>query len=297
MKTYPLYLDGRFFEGPLSVEIINPATGDAFAQISTVSRPELREALSRAHTAFLSWRKLTAKERGQWLQKIANEMERRSEEISRIITTENGKPLAQSRTETAMAIDHLRWFGEEAKRPYGRIIPNWVEHKRNLVVKSPMGVVGAISPWNFPLMLGVRKVAPALAAGCTVILKPARQTPVASTVFAECVHAVGLPPNVFQLVQGPPAEIGAEFLENRLCRKITFTGSTEVGQVLIRGAAAQVKPLSLELGGQAACLVFDDVDLDKAVEGVLAAKTRNTGQSCIAANLHLYSARDLRQIS
>jgi succinate-semialdehyde dehydrogenase/glutarate-semialdehyde dehydrogenase len=133
-------------------------------------------------------------------------------------------------------------------------------------------------------MLGVRKVAPALAAGCTVILKPARQTPIASAIFAECVHAVGLPANVFQLVQGTAAEIGAEFLENRLCRKITFTGSTEVGQLLLRGAAAQVKPLSLELGGQAPCLVFDDVDLDKALEGVLAAKIRNTGQSCIAAN-------------
>jgi succinate-semialdehyde dehydrogenase/glutarate-semialdehyde dehydrogenase len=284
MKTYPLYLDGRFLEGSASVEVINPATGDPFAQIATLPRAEVRKAIDRAHLAFHSWRKLTAKTRGEWLQKIANELERRGEELARIITTENGKPLAQSRAETAMAVDHLRWFAEEAKRAYGRIIPNWVEHKRNLVVKTPIGVVGAISPWNFPLMLGVRKVAPALAAGCTVLLKPARQTPISSALFAECVHAVGLPANVFQLIQGAPAEIGAEFLENPLCRKITFTGSTEVGQVLIRGAAAQVKPLSLELGGQAACLVFDDVDLDKAVEGVLAAKTRNTGQSCIAAN-------------
>jgi succinate-semialdehyde dehydrogenase / glutarate-semialdehyde dehydrogenase len=189
-----------------------------------------------------------------------------------------------------MAIDHLRWFSEEAKRGYGRIIPNWVDGKRNLVVKSPMGVVGAISPWNFPLMLGLRKVAPALAAGCTVILKPARQTPIASALFAECAHAIGLPKNVFQLVQGPPIDIGLEFLENRLCRKISFTGSTEVGQFLIRGAAEQVKPLSLELGGQAPCLVFDDADLDKAVEGSLMAKIRNTGQSCIAAN-RLYVQR------
>jgi succinate-semialdehyde dehydrogenase/glutarate-semialdehyde dehydrogenase len=145
-------------------------------------------------------------------------------------------------------------------------------------------VVGAISPWNFPLVLAVRKAAPALAAGCTVVLKPARQTPLACVLFAECVHAVGLPKGVFQLVQGIASEVGAEFLENPLCRKITFTGSTEVGQQLIRGAAERVKPLSLELGGHGPCLVFDDVDLDKAVEGVLMAKFRNTGQSCIAAN-------------
>src|SRR5262245_35182789 len=225
MKKYPLYLDGRFVEGDAEVSVINPATGEPFAQMSMASRDQVREAISHAHAAFTSWRKLTAKTRGEWLQKIANELERRAEEVARVITTENGKPLAQSRTETAMAIDHLRWFSEEAKRGYGRIIPNWAEHKRNFVVKTPIGVVGAIGPWNFPLMLGVRKVAPALAAGCTVLLKPAHQTPVASAIFAECVHAAGLPANVFQLIQGSPNEIGAELLENPLCRKITFTGS------------------------------------------------------------------------
>src|SRR5437868_10378905 len=153
MNTYPLYLDGRFAEGASPVEVINPATGEPFARIATVARAEVREAITRAHVAFQSWRKLTAKARSEWLQKLANELERRGEEIARTITIENGKPLAQSRTETAMAVDHLRWFAEEAKRAYGRIIPNWVEHKRNIVVKTPMGVVGAISPWNFPLML------------------------------------------------------------------------------------------------------------------------------------------------
>src|SRR5207245_2132740 len=183
------------------------------------------------------------------------------------ITLENGKPLAQSEGEVAMSLDHLRWFAEEARRAYGRIIPPQVEGKRHLVFKTPIGVVGAISPWNFPLVLAVRKVAPALAAGCPVVLKPASHTPLCAVAFAECVDAVKLPGGVFQLVAGPASEIGKEFLENPLCRKITFTGSTEVGKQLIQDAAKQVKPLSLELGGHAPVLVFEDADLEKAVEG------------------------------
>jgi succinate-semialdehyde dehydrogenase/glutarate-semialdehyde dehydrogenase len=183
-----------------------------------------------------------------------------------------------------MTVDHLRWFGEEARRAYGRIVPNQVDGKRHLIIKSPMGVVGAISPWNFPLVLAVRKIAPALAAGCTVVLKPASQTPLCAVALAECVDAAKLPNGVFQLVAGAAAEIGAEFLQNPLCRKITFTGSTEVGKTLIAGAAATVKPLSLELGGHAPVLVFDDADLDQAVAGAMMAKFRNIGQSCIAAN-------------
>jgi succinate-semialdehyde dehydrogenase / glutarate-semialdehyde dehydrogenase len=284
MKTHSAYLNGRFVEGAESVEVINPALGVAFARMSMLSRGQVAEAIGFAAQAFAGWKGLTAKARGEWLDRIADEVQRRREEIARAITAENGKPLAQSAGEVGMTIDHLRWFAEEARRAYGRVVPHWVENKRNLVIKSPMGVVGAISPWNFPLVLAVRKVAPALAAGCPVVLKPARQTPLACVLFAECVDAIGLPPGVFQLVQGKAAEIGAEFLENPLCRKITFTGSTEVGQQLIRGAAERVKPLSLELGGHGPCLVFDDVDLEKAVEGVMMAKFRNTGQSCIAAN-------------
>jgi succinate-semialdehyde dehydrogenase/glutarate-semialdehyde dehydrogenase len=284
MKTYPVYLNGRFVERPETVDVVNPASGEVFARMSMLGRADVAQALQDAHKAFQEWRRQPARARGDWLQKIAEAVSQRREEIARMITTENGKPLAQSLGEVNMTIDHLRWFGEEAKRSYGRVIPNWVEHKRNLVIKSPIGVVGAISPWNFPLVLAVRKVAPALAAGCTVVLKPARQTPISSVLFAECVHAAGLPGGVFQLVQGVAAHIGAEFLENALCRKITFTGSTSVGQSLIRGAAERVKPLSLELGGHGPCLVFEDVDLDAAVEGVLMAKFRNTGQSCIAAN-------------
>ena len=284
MKTHPLYLNGEFVPGETSVPVINPATGEAFARMSLTTRARVAQSLADAHTAFVSWRQLTGKARGDWLQKIANEVERRRDDIARLITTENGKPFAQSTGEVGMSIDHLRWFAEEAKRAYGRVVPNWADTKRNLVIKSPLGVVGAISPWNFPLVLAVRKVAPALAAGCTVVLKPAKQTPLCAVAFAECVHAAGLPRGVFQLVQGVASDIGAEFLQNPACRKITFTGSTEVGQALIRGAADGVKPLSLELGGQAPCLVFDDADFDRAIDGVLMAKFRNTGQSCIAAN-------------
>src|SRR4029077_16393829 len=237
-----------------------------------------------AHEAFSHWRQLPGKARGDFLHQIAAEVQRRREEIARLITLENGKPLSQSEGEVAMTIDHLTWFAEEARRGYGRIVPNQVEGKRHLVVKTPMGVVAAISPWNFPLVLAVRKIAPALAAGCTVVLKPASKTPVCASVFAECVEAVRLPKGVFQLVAGSASEIGKEFLDNPLCRKITFTGSTEVGKQLIQGAAKLVKPLSLELGGHAPVIVFEDVDLPAAVEGAMLAKFRNSGQSCIAAN-------------
>jgi succinate-semialdehyde dehydrogenase / glutarate-semialdehyde dehydrogenase len=284
MRTYPLYLNGKFVSSASGIPVINPATGEPFARISTIDRPRIREAIGDAQAAFMSWRNVTSRDRGEFLQRIADAVSKRHDEIARTMTMENGKPLAQSAAETAMSIDHLRWFAEEARRGYGRIVPNWVENKRHLVIKSPIGVVGAIAPWNFPLMLGVRKVAPALAAGCTIILKPARQTPLSSALFAECVHEAKLPAGVFQLFCGEAGEIAAEFLENPLCRKITFTGSTEVGQKLIACAAAGVKPLSLELGGHGPCLVFDDADLSKAVEGVMLAKFRNTGQSCIAAN-------------
>lgn len=284
MKTYSLFLNGEWVGSETTTPVINPANGQTFARISTIDRARVAQALQHAQASAWSWRHLTAKRRGEYLHSIAAEMERRSEDLARMITAENGKPLEQSRAEAAMAIDHVRWFGEEARRAYGRVIPHQTEGKRNLVVKTPIGVVAAISPWNFPLVLGVRKVAPALAAGCPVILKPARQTPLSSVLFAECVQAVHLPRGVFQLVAGAASEIGQEFLENPICRKITFTGSTATGQLLIRGAADSVKPLSLELGGQAPAIVFEDANLEKAVEGVILAKFRNTGQSCIAAN-------------
>ena len=252
----------------------------------------MAQALKDAHTAFLSWRQQTGKARGEFLHKIAAEVERRRDEIARLMTLENGKPLAQSQAEVNMTADHLHWFAEEARRSYGRIIPHQAEGKRHLVLKNPIGVVAAISPWNFPLVLAVRKIAPALAAGCTAVLKPARQTPLCAVAFAECVEAAKLPKGVFQLVVGSANDIGQEFLQNPLCRKITFTGSTEVGKLLIRGAADGIKPLSLELGGLAPVLVFEDADLERAVSGTMVAKFRNTGQSCIAAN-RIYVQRSI----
>src|SRR4051812_20524446 len=192
MKTFSLYLDGNWVETRDTVKVVNPATGEAFAAMSAVGRAEVAKAIERAHEAFLAWRKQTGKARGEFLQKIANELERRKDEVARTITLENGKPLAQSVAELNLTIDHLRWFGEEARRAYGRVVPHQVEGKRHLVIKLPMGVVGAISPWNFPLVLSVRKVAPALAAGCTVILKPASATPLSCVAFAECIHAAQL---------------------------------------------------------------------------------------------------------
>jgi succinate-semialdehyde dehydrogenase/glutarate-semialdehyde dehydrogenase len=265
-------------------DVVNPATGEAFARISTIDRAALAHALADAQSAFPAWRALTAKARGEYLRRIAAALEQRRDEVARLISSENGKPLAQSLAEVAMSVDHLQWFAEEGRRAYGRIIPPQAEGKRNLVVRTPIGVVGAISPWNFPLLLAVRKVAPALAAGCPVVLKPARQTPLSCIAFAECAQAAQLPAGVLQVVCGPSDQFGEEFLNNPICRKVTFTGSTEVGEVLIRNAAHVVKPLSLELGGNAPLLVFEDADLDLAVEGALLAKMRNTGQSCIAAN-------------
>jgi succinate-semialdehyde dehydrogenase/glutarate-semialdehyde dehydrogenase len=284
MDVKPNYLNGQWIGGGEAIEVVNPATGQAFAKVASVNREQVKQALADAQAAFDGWRKLPAKARADYLLAVAAELNRRTDEIARLMTQENGKPLGQSKGEVAMSVDHLRWFAEECRRAYGRVIPHQVSGKRNLVLKAPVGVVGAISPWNFPLVLSVRKVAPALAAGCPTILKPASQTPLCNLAFAECCDAAKLPKGVFQVLNGSASMIAEEFLTNRICRKITFTGSTEVGQKLIVGAARDVKKLSLELGGHAPAIVFDDADLGRAVEGVLGAKFRNTGQSCIAAN-------------
>ena len=291
-RIRPLYLNGKWLAPPDALDVVNPATGEVFARVGAVGRDLVARALGDAEKAGRAWRKLSGRHRGTYILKIAEALGKRTEEIARTITLENGKPLAQSRGEVAMTIDHLRWFAAEAERAYGRIVPNQAEGKRHLVIRSPVGVVGAIAPWNFPLVLAVRKIAPALAAGCPVVLKPAGATPLSAVLLAEAVHEAGLPAGVFQLVVGQSAEIGAEMLENPLCRKITFTGSTEVGRQLIRQAGDSVKKLSLELGGHAPVLVFDDADLDQAVNGTLIAKFRNTGQSCIAAN-RMYVQRSI----
>ncbi|MGA7341533.1 MAG: NAD-dependent succinate-semialdehyde dehydrogenase [Terracidiphilus sp.] len=292
LKSYKVYLGGKWIATGEEIPVTNPATGEPFARVSALSREHIRSALEAAQASFSAWRATTARERGALLHRVADEVNRRADEIARIITLENGKPLAQSRGEVAMTEDHLRWFAEEGRRAYGRVIPHQVLGKRNLTVKAPIGVVGAISPWNFPLVLAVRKAAPALAAGCPVILKPSSQTPLCAIAFAECVEAAGVPGGVFQLVVGNARMISEEFLANPICRKVTFTGSTEVGRELIRAAAPSIKPLSLELGGLAPLLIFADCDLEQAVKETLVAKFRNTGQSCIAAN-RIYVQRSI----
>lgn len=284
VETRPLYLGGKFVRTESALTVINPASGEAVAQMCTARQDQVRQALADAAKALPAWRALTAKARGDFMLAVAAELQKRADEVAKLITLENGKPLAQSKGEVAMSIDHLRWFAEEGRRAYGRVIPHQVAGKRNLVIKHSVGVVGAIAPWNFPLVLAVRKIAPAWAAGCPVVLKPASQTPLSSAVFAECVDAAKLPTGIFQLVLGSARMIAQEFLTNPICRKITFTGSTEVGRELIRGAADDIKLLSLELGGHAPVLIFDDANLKQAVEGAIIAKFRNTGQSCIAAN-------------
>lgn len=282
--TRPLYLDGRWVDSDETIEVTNPADGQTIARIATTSRAQVRQAIADAKAALPAWSRMTAIARGDVLLGIAAALDQRLDEIARIITIENGKPLAQSQGEVKGTIDHFRWFAEEGRRVYGRIIPHQVDGKRHLVLRHPIGVVGAIAPWNFPLMLSARKVAPAMAAGCPVVLKPASATPLCALALAECAEQAGLPAGVFQVVLGNSSEIGAEMLANPDCRKISFTGSTDVGKKLLEGSSQTVTKLSLELGGHAPFLVFEDADIDQAVAGAMIAKFRNTGQSCIAAN-------------
>jgi succinate-semialdehyde dehydrogenase/glutarate-semialdehyde dehydrogenase len=284
MESYKLFLNGQWHAGSGVLKVVDPATDQVFAEVATIDRAGVRQALDDAQAAFAGWSGLTAKARGDYLRAIAGELNARRDQVARVITLENGKPLAQSQGEVAMTVDHLLWFAEEARRAYGRLVPNQADGKRHLVMRQPVGVVGAIAPWNFPLVLAIRKVAPALAAGCPVLLKPASATPLCAIEFARCVEAAGLPKGVFQVVLGQATAIADEMLENPICRKISFTGSTSVGQYLIRGAAHKCTLLSLELGGNAPLLIFDDADFDQAIEGTLITKFRNTGQSCIAAN-------------
>ena len=284
MKTHPVYLNGDFVSTEETLSVRNPATNEEVGRMSCISRERVAKAIFDAHQAFKHWRQVTSKSRGELLSNLAEKLEQRRSEIARTITLESGKPLSQSLGEVAMSVAHLRWFAEEARRAYGRIIPPMVDGKRHLVIKSPLGVVAAITPWNFPLMLAVRKVGAALAAGCTVILKPSEVTPMTSVLLAECIDATSPPQNVFQLVMGDSPDLAAEFAANPLCRKISFTGSTATGRQLIALAAATAKPLLLELGGNAPVLVFDDADLYPTADAIVLAKFRNGGQSCIAAN-------------
>ena len=281
------YIDGQWVsaEQGRTFPVLNPATSETIAEVADLGRPETKCAIDCAEAAQKEWAALTAKERCNALRRWHALIMEHQEDLGRLITAEMGKPLAEAKGEIAYGASFVEWFAEEAKRVYGDVIPGHQADKRLLVIKQPVGVVGAITPWNFPNAMITRKVAPALAVGCSVVIKPAEQTPLSATALAVLAEQAGIPAGVFNVVtsnDGP--SIGQEFCENDKMRKITFTGSTEVGRVLMRQGAEQIKKVSLELGGNAPFIVFDDADLDAAVLGAMASKFRNAGQTCVCAN-------------
>src|SRR6187431_1341613 len=280
------YVDGAWVNarGGATINVDNPATGEIVGTVPKFGAAETRDAIEAANRAFPEWRKKTAKERAAALRRWFDLMMANQDDLARLMTTEQGKPLAESRGEVAYAGAFLEWFGEEAKRIYGDTIPGHQPDKRIVVIKQPIGVAACITPWNFPLAMITRKAGPAIAAGCTVVLKPASQTPFSALALAELADRAGVPKGVFNVVTGTASEIGAELTANPIVRKLSFTGSTEIGKVLMAQCAGTVKKLSLELGGNAPFIVFDDADIDAAVEGAIASKYRNTGQTCVCVN-------------
>jgi succinate-semialdehyde dehydrogenase/glutarate-semialdehyde dehydrogenase len=279
-----MYIDGKWVaaDSGRTLGVINPATEEVLAEVAYGSRAEVRRAIEAAQRALPEWMKLTAWDRAKVLKKTADLMRERADAIARTLTLEQGKPLAESKAEILHSADTFEWFGEEGKRAYGQVIPNSAPGKRHMTLKHPVGVVGAISPWNFPITLQARKIAPALAAGCTVVSKPASQTPLCLVQLFEYMVEAGLPAGVANLVMGPAQEIADEFLENPAVRKISFTGSTEVGKQLMKGCADQMKRVSLELGGHAPLIVFPDADPEQVANLAVIGKFRNNGQVCIA---------------
>jgi len=280
------YVDGHWIQAKSSqaIGVDNPATGEIIGHVPKLGAAETRHAIEAANTAFPAWSKRTAKERAAVLRRWFDLMMVNQEDLARLMTLEQGKPLTESRGEVAYAAAFLEWFGQEAKRIYGDPIPQHQADKRIVVIKQPIGVVACITPWNFPLAMITRKAGPAVGAGCTVVLKPATQTPFSALALAELAERAGVPKGVFNVVTGSASEIGGELTSNPIVRKLSFTGSTEVGKILMAQCAGTVKKLSLELGGNAPFIVFDDADLDAAVEGAIASKYRNTGQTCVCTN-------------
>jgi succinate-semialdehyde dehydrogenase/glutarate-semialdehyde dehydrogenase len=279
-----MYIDGKWCEAGngRTLEVINPATEEVLAKVAYGGREETHRALEAAHRALPCWMATNAWDRAKIIKKVGDLMRQRCDDLARTLTLEQGKPLAESRAEVLHSADTFEWFAEEGKRAYGQVIPQAVQGKRHMTIKHPVGVVGAISPWNFPVTLPTRKIAPALAAGCTIVSRPASQTPLSLVMIYECLADAGIPNGVANLVIGPAQEMADEFLENPICRKISFTGSTEVGKQLLRGSANQVKRMSLELGGHAPLIVFPDADPEVVAKAAVIGKFRNNGQVCIA---------------
>jgi succinate-semialdehyde dehydrogenase / glutarate-semialdehyde dehydrogenase len=283
------YIGGEWVEADsgATFPVVNPATGEELAQIPRMGADETRRAIEAARDAYPRWRATLAKDRARILRRWADLMIEHRDDLALLLTTEQGKPLAESRLEIEYAASFLEWFGEEAKRVYGDTIPTYMKDRRVVVTKEPVGVTAGITPWNFPSAMITRKAAPAIAAGCTMVLKPAEQTPLSALAVAKMAEEAGLPAGVFNVVTGDADDapaIGGEMTSNPIVRKLGFTGSTEVGKLLMEQCARQVKKVSLELGGNAPFIVFDDADLDEAVAGALLCKYRNSGQTCISAN-------------
>ncbi len=279
------FVDGEWVEGETRFAVSNPATGEVIAEVADLTRAQVAKAISAAEAAFPAWSALTAKSRSDIMRRWGDLMLQNSDVLAALLTAEMGKPLAEAKGEIAYGASFIHWFAEEARRVYGDIIPGHQPDKRIHVLKQPIGVAASITPWNFPNAMIARKVAPALAAGCTFVARPSELTPLSALAMAELGRQAGIPNGVFNVVPSThAAEIGKEFCENFAVRKLSFTGSTRVGQILMANAAPQIKKVSLELGGNAPFIVFDDADLDAAVEGAIIAKFRNAGQTCVCAN-------------
>jgi len=280
------FIDGNWqsAESGSTIQVTNPATGETLGTIPKMGTVETRRAIAAAEKAFPAWRGKTAKERAEVLRSWFDLIMKHQDDLAMIMTAEQGKPLAESRSEISYAASFIEWFAEEAKRLYGDIIPSYAQDKRIVVIKEPIGVCAAITPWNFPAAMITRKAGPALASGCTMVLKPATATPYSALALAELGARAGIPDGVFSVITGSSSAIGAEMTANPAVRKLTFTGSTEVGKQLAEQCAGTMKKVSMELGGNAPFVVFNDADLDAAVEGAIASKYRNTGQTCVCTN-------------
>jgi succinate-semialdehyde dehydrogenase / glutarate-semialdehyde dehydrogenase len=266
-------------------EVFNPATGALVALVADGSAKEAEQAIKAAAKALPKWRRLTAKERGGFLRKWFDLVTQHADDLALLMTTEEGKPLAEAKGEVTYGASFIEWFAEEARRVYGDVIPTPMNDRRIITMKQPIGVVAAITPWNFPVAMITRKISPAIAAGCTVVVKPASLTPLCALALAYLAGVAGIPPGVINVVTSKNAsEIGTAFTESPLVQKLSFTGSTKVGKILMQQSASTVKKVSLELGGNAPLIVFDDADIDTAVKGALASKYRNAGQTCVCAN-------------
>ncbi|MBF6987876.1 NADP-dependent succinate-semialdehyde dehydrogenase [Cupriavidus sp. IK-TO18] len=278
------YIDGRWTDGERRIDVTNPATGERVGQVPQLGAEETRQAIEAANRALPAWRARTAKERSVLLRKWFELILANQEDLARIMTAEQGKPIAEARGEIAYAASFIEWFAEEGKRVYGDTIPAPATNQRIVVTKEPVGVCAAITPWNFPAAMITRKGGPALAVGCTMVLKPASQTPLTALALVALAERAGIPAGVLSVVTGSASAIGGEMSGNPLVRKLTFTGSTQVGRVLMAQTASTIKKVSMELGGNAPFIVFDDADLDAAVEGAIVSKYRNAGQTCVCAN-------------